>query len=164
MNTIPDGTEYQVRMRTKLGNRWFAYGPSKVVTATNSPIPGFNGWAAYEYPTLTGGFSGDHDGDGLSNAIEYGFMLDPLSPSASKDILNVSASLVKDVAGPYLSITRAANGLRDGVGAEWSETLADGSWSSEGVTVSYSSENNTATATVPAGTGKRFLRWKVTTP
>lgn len=161
---IAPGTEYHLRMRTKLGNRWFLHGAPKIVTTTATPLTNFNGWFAYEYPTLTGGFTGDHDDDGIPNSIEYAFLLDPLLPSVSKDSVGFQSSVSKDATGPYMSITRAANGIRDGVTAEWSETLAPGSWSSQDVTVTYSAVNHTATAVAPTGSGKRFLRWKVTIP
>lgn len=164
VGSIPDGTTYHLRMRTKLGNRWFPYGPSKIVTATSLALAGFDGWFTYEYPNLTGGFTGNHSGDGIPNGVKYGFMLDPLTRSDSRDVVGISSGLARDGSGSLISITRAANGLRPEVSAEWSDTLAPDSWSSEDVTVSYSATEGTATATAPAGTGKRFLRWKVTAP
>lgn len=160
--TVTNGSQHHVRMRTKLGNKWFKYGPTKVVTATNTPTPGFEGWLAYEYPILEGGFNGDHDGDGIPNAIEFAFHLDPLNPGTSSDIVAVDSSIVK--AEPEVRISREIPSLRDGIiyGAEWSDTLAADSWSSEGVSVVFS--GGIVTASAPAGPGRRFVRWKIATP
>lgn len=161
---LPPATKLHLRLRTKLGNRWFHYGPLKTVTPTTTPVPGFDGWLAYEYPTLTGGFAGSHAGDGVPNGIKYGFLQDPLVPSTARDEVSFSPSRARSTSGNFISIRRAANGIRDGVTAEWSETLAPDSWSTDGVTVDYSEADKAATATAPAGTGTRFLRWKVTAP
>jgi hypothetical protein len=42
--------------------------------------PGFAAWADTLYPALAGGLSGDDDNDGMANAIEFAFGLDPLRP------------------------------------------------------------------------------------
>lgn len=165
--SIPNGTEYQLRLRTKLGNRWFPYGPSKTVNSTINPILGFAGWLAYEVPNLVGGFEGSHTGDGIPNGIKYGFMMDPLVPSppiVDTIRINVSRAKAPGGVGEYISISRAANGIRDGVTAEWSDSMLPGSWSSDGVELSYSDADKTATAIAPAGSGRRFLRWKVAAP
>lgn len=153
-------TPYLLRMRTKIGGRWFPHGPSKILTPTNTPHPGFAGWMAYEYPQLEGGFTGSHAGDGIPNGVKFGFHLDPTQKYHLTDTLSLSSSPARNATGPVISISRPANGLRDHVSAEWSDTLAPGSWSSEGVTLHYA--DGTASATAPAGTGRRFLRWKVT--
>lgn len=164
IGVIPNGSTYYLRQRIKLGNHWFPYGSAKEVVTTDTPITGFDGWLAYEYPGLTGGFSGSHAGDGIPNGIKFGFMLNPLLKSASRDQISFYTSPARSGEESYVSITRAANGIRDEVSAEWSDTLEADSWSSEGVIINYSNEDQTAMATAPAGTGKRFLRWKVTAP
>ena len=45
--------------------------------------PGFAAWAGTLYPALAGGPSGDDDNDGIANAIEFAFGLDPLRPDPS---------------------------------------------------------------------------------
>lgn len=161
--SLANGSQYLLRMRTKLGGKWFQYGPAKSVTVTDTPITGFGGWFAYEYPTLSGGFSGDDDGDGIPNAIEYAFFLDPLSPGSSPDTVAISTSLARSDE-PSVSISRPIPEMRTGIDytAEWSDTLETDSWSSEGVTVTHA--DGVITATAPAGSGSRFIRWKVTSP
>ncbi len=39
--------------------------------------PGFSGWMENRHPSLTGGPTGDHDGDGILNGFEYAYGLDP---------------------------------------------------------------------------------------
>lgn len=157
-----------LRFRTKLGNHWFQYGAPKIVTPTTAPLPGFDGWFAYEYPTLSGGFSGDDDGDGEANAIEFAFFENPLEAGKVADKVSVSAvpsgsgsRVSKAIVPATFSISRPVPALRDGIeyGAEWSDTLAPESWSSVGVSISFDGSHVIATA--PQGTGKRFLRWKV---
>ena len=166
---IPNGAQYHLRMRTKLGNRWFPYGPSKVVTATSTPLTGYDGWVAYEVPDVTQGFSADEDGDGIPNGIECAFNTDPLTPNHVADqvtlprLADAASGDGKSIPAPAatLSISRTLSSKRDGIdyGAEWSETLAPGSWSSTGVIVTH--VTGTITATVPAGNRSRFLRWKI---
>ena len=47
---------------------------------------GFNAWAALFHPTLAGDPTGDDDQDGIANAIEFAFGLDPLSFNATSDL------------------------------------------------------------------------------
>ena len=69
------GTTYYLRVRPNVGTRWFADGLPKIVTA-QAPT-GYAAWVAIQYPALIGGPNGDHDGDGLTNSVEYAFGLNP---------------------------------------------------------------------------------------
>ena len=147
------GSSLQLRTRAKLGGNWFQYGPSKIVTPTSSPATGFAGWAAYEYPELTGGIGGDHNGDGVANAVAFAFHQNPTQANKSTDTIIRSADTI--------SIERSIPSQRAGLTykAEWSDTLLPNSWSQANVTVTFPSGKVVATA--PAGpAGKRFIRWK----
>jgi len=150
--TLTNGSALYLRARAKLGGNWMQYGPSKIVTPTSAPLAGFAGWAAYEYPEVTGGFGGDHDGDGVANAVEFAFYQNPTQANTSSDTINRSANTI--------SIERSIAAQRTGLTykAEWSDTMAAGSWSQADVVVTFPSGKVVATA--PAGTGKRFIRWK----
>ena len=150
--TLTNGSPLHLRTRAKLGGNWMQYGPLKTVTPTSSPATGFAGWTAYDYPELTGGFGGDHDGDGSANAVEFAFYQNPTQTNASVDTITRSADTI--------SIERSIPSQRAGLTykAEWSDTLAAGSWSQANVVVTFPSGKVLATA--PAGTGKRFIRWK----
>ena len=69
------GNSYILRIRPQVGTRWFGDGPTKTVTATAAS--GYAAWAAAQSPSITGGPLADQDNDGLGNAIEYAFGLDP---------------------------------------------------------------------------------------
>jgi len=150
--TLTNGSALHLRARAQLGGNWMSYGPTKLVTPTSSPLAGFAGWAAYEYPELTGGFGGDHNGDGVANAVAFAFHLNPTQPSTSADTITRSADTI--------SIERSIPSQRSGLTykAEWSDTLLPGSWSQANVSVTFPSGKVVATA--PVGTGKRFIRWK----
>lgn len=47
---------------------------------------GFAAWSTTLYPALTGGLQDDDDNDGISNALEFAFGLNPLSGSSSTDL------------------------------------------------------------------------------
>lgn len=73
--SLVPGTAYYLRVRPNVGTRWFDYGPPKIVTA-QAPT-GYAAWVTAQYPTVTGGPTGDHDNDGLMNGVEYAFGLNP---------------------------------------------------------------------------------------
>lgn len=67
---------YLMRIRPKVGCRWFPDGDLKTVTAR---VPtGYAAWIAEFNPPITGGVTGDHDRDGIPNGLEYAFGLNPL--------------------------------------------------------------------------------------
>lgn len=48
--------------------------------------PGFNAWAGTFYPTMAGGPAGDDDHDGIANAVEFAFGLDPLRSESAMSL------------------------------------------------------------------------------
>ncbi len=120
------------------------------------PISDYAAWQS-EYPEMIGQtFDADKDGDGTPNGIEFAFSLDPTVAQPSTDFATL------DPLTDVLRITRPLSVVRSGItyGAEWTEDFA--TWSSEGVKVTTS--GGMAVATAPLGSGKRFIRWKITQP
>ena len=78
------GTTYFMRMRPNVGCRWFGDGAFKSVTA-QTPT-GYANWVATLYPSATEGPLGDHEKDGISNGVEYGFGLNPTQPNAASAV------------------------------------------------------------------------------
>ncbi len=148
------GDEYRLRLRATLGGHVFPWGPTKVVTVTSTPLDGFAGWLAYDYPELAGGFGGDDDGDGEGNGVEYAFGTDPLAGGSAVGAVEV------DPAVAVLRLRRELVELRSDVnyGAQASSDLA--TWTSAGVTVRHA--DGELVAETPTGAGARFLRWMVT--
>jgi hypothetical protein len=148
------GKRFLLRQRSKLGVKWYPFGPVKDITVTGSPLTNFAAWAAYQYPTLTGGFNGDDDGDGANNGAEYAFGTDPLTRnSTSPGTLSVVAGKLR----LSHSLPAAASGVA--YGAEWSNNLV--AWSASGVTVSLAGGVLTAEVPMPPA-GRLFLRWVIT--
>ncbi len=63
------GTSYLMRVRPIFDGASFGFGPA--LTVEVGAASGFDAWVTNDHPTLVGGFSGDHDGDGIFNGIEY---------------------------------------------------------------------------------------------
>jgi hypothetical protein len=76
------GTSYFLRIRPNVGTQWFPYDPAKNVTATGAAT-GYAAWVSAQYPVVTGGLTGDHGRDGLANAVEYAFGLNPTVANSS---------------------------------------------------------------------------------
>jgi uncharacterized protein YkwD len=112
------GSQYLMRMRPSVGCRWFGYGAVKTVTA-QAAASGYAGWIAAQYPAVTGGFTADHDRDGISNGVEYAFNLNPTASS------NYSLLPQPLLAGGALSVSYTVSAGVSGISyeAEWSDNL-----------------------------------------
>lgn len=149
---VQEGVPYLLRARAVLGCRAMGYGPA--VNATGSSATGFNGWSAGHFPGLTGGATGDADGDGVKNLMEYAFGLNPLSPDGpslpeparSGNLLSVSFTTPPDVTG----ITYSAEYSCDM--ASWTAITSPGPGPVRSFSVST------------AGQPCLYLRLKVTSP
>ncbi len=152
------GGSYRLRLRNVVSGVPSAWGGVLTVVPTNTPaLTGFSAWETYDYPMLAGvAFNADSDGDGSPNGVEFAFSLNPLTRQVSSD------QPVLDLAAGKLRITRPLPSVRSGItyGAEWADNFP--SWSTAGVTVTTT--GGQAVASVPIGTGKRFIRWKITKP
>jgi autotransporter-associated beta strand protein len=103
----------------------------------------------------------DANGDGELNILEYATAQNPTAASL------VTLATIRTVSTLDVTYTRSKAALNGGVNfmIEWSDTLALGSWTSVGVTQTVLTDNGTVQtvkAVIPAGTGKRFSRLKVT--
>jgi len=148
---LANGQQWRLRLRAKLGNQWMPHGLVKSLTVTSTAKTGFDAWMEYENPDVTGGFTGDPDGDGVANGIEYAFGLDPRTPTPVADGPQVD--------GNFITLQRPLAAMQPGVtyGLEWSDNLT--SWSTNGAQVNHA--GGILTGRVPLGQGARFLRWKI---
>jgi hypothetical protein len=78
--TLQNNATYYLRVRPNVGNRWFGFGPLKVVTVQNPAA--YTAWIAANYPTATGGPTADKDGDSIPNGVEYAFALNPVQATS----------------------------------------------------------------------------------
>jgi hypothetical protein len=117
-------------------------------------------WPGVSDPSIIGP-NADPDRDGIPNLVEFALYLSPITPG------KLPAGLVKNGANLEFTYIRARNAAGVTYQVEWSDTLAPGSWSTTNVSESVVAPDTdpdlrTIKATVPAGTGKRFLRLKIT--
>jgi hypothetical protein len=146
------GKRLLLRQQTRLGGRWLRYGPLKEVQVAAVPLAGYSGWAAYQWPGLGGAFAADDDGDGWPNGLECAFGTDPLrGPAGAADAI--------ERAGDKLALARPLATLVADLtyGAEASDDMQ--AWWETGVTLRH--EAGVLRAEVDAGSGPRFLRWKI---
>ncbi len=145
------GTSYYLRVRPNVGTRWFSYGTAKIVTA--QAASGYASWVAAQYPSVTGGPTGDHEGDGLANGVEYAFGLNPTAANSGSAIPQPTRI------GNTFTVTFTQPGGLTGVtyGVQWSRNLAD--WFPVPDTGSGSSHTFTVDTSVEP---KVFFRYQIT--
>ncbi len=143
-------TSYYLRVRPNVGTRWFPYGASTIVTARTAT--GFETWVATDYPTLTGGLTGDHDGDGLKNIVEYAFGFNPTLPTQASTL--PQPTLVGNNYGVTFTSPASVSGIT--YGAEWSNNLT--TWTN----LTNTGSGNSRTFSVNTlGEPKVFFRYKI---
>jgi len=106
-----------------------------------------------------GADTSDPDHDGIVNLMEFATGTGPWTANTPPGTLRKAGGLLE------FAFTRRRNALSEvSYEVEWSDTLA-GPWSSANVITQAANDENPLQemkATVPAGTGKRFLRLRVT--
>lgn len=145
------GTAYYLRVRPNVGTRWFSYGAAKIVTA--QAASGYASWVAAQYPAVTDGPTGDHEGDGFANGVEYAFGLNPTVANSGSAIPQPTRI------GNTFTVTFTEPGGLTGVtyGAQWSRNLAD--W----FPVPDTGSGNSHTFTVDTSAEpKVFFRYQIT--
>ena len=143
------GNSYILRLRVRVGCEWFPFGNTlEVIPVAAATLSPYELWFRGQFPII-GGFTDDFDQDGIPNALERIFDLDPTNNSDRSSILN------PQIIGSNLELSHP---IIDGatVNAEYSSTLEADDWLSLGVTIS----NGTATASIPLSTAPNlFIRW-----
>ncbi len=134
-------------------------------TLTVTPAT-YSQWTA-NHPTLgSSGAADDFEGDGLPNLVEFYLGLDPTLPTPSPLITEMTG-------GSAISLTYSRSKSADGVTGtvETSPTLGSGAaWTSVPpaddlfVSETVTHETRRATATIPSGETKIFLRLRVNMP
>jgi autotransporter-associated beta strand protein len=134
---------------------------------TLAALTGAEAWRLTHFGTTanagTAADTFDANGDGEVNFYEYATGQNPNAATQA------ATALLKNGATLEFTYTRANAALADGVifTVEWSDTLAPGSWSSAGVSEQILTDNGMVQivrASVAAGSGRRFLRLKVSKP
>ncbi len=117
--TLVAGDSFVIRVRPRVGCRWFGFGAMKEVTI--AALSGYDAWVVNSYPAVTGGFSGDHDGDKIPNGVEYAFGLNPLVSNAASDLPEA------EISGGFLQLSYTEPAGVSGItyGAKWSNNLSD---------------------------------------
>lgn len=142
------------------------------VTGFTAPLSlsGIEAWRFEYFDTIenTGSAANTYDAnfDGESNLLEFATGQDPYASSLLATPVEVDSSTLE------FRYTRSKAALAAGVtfSVQWSDTLLPGSWSSVGVTESAdpgnpdTSELENRRATLPKGSGKRFVRLRVVLP
>jgi YD repeat-containing protein len=133
----------------------------QLVIQSQTPIAGWRQtYFGSSANTGDGADLNDYDNDGISNLLEYATGKNP----KGSDTLPMAAEKAGNVIEFTYTKNKAAPDLTYVV--EWSDTLANGGWSSAGVAEVILSDNGTTQqmkATLPAGSnGRRFVHLKVT--
>ena len=167
--SVPAGQTFTHLFPTGYSAHWVRVKSGAATTATAQftygPVPGdFASWQSLHWPGVTDpaiiGPLADPDFDGEVNLLEFATAQNPTA--ATRAI----PSLVKSGAALEFTYTRSPTAMSDGVTftVEWSDTLANGSWSNASVTEQIFTDNGTVQsvkATLPAGPDRRFLRLKI---
>ncbi|MBL9146405.1 MAG: hypothetical protein JNM99_22185 [Verrucomicrobiaceae bacterium] len=150
-SALVNGTSYYLRARPNVGCRWFGFGALKTVTAQTPS--GYAGWVASQYPGVIGGFTADHENDGIANGAEYAFGLNPTAAN------NLAILPQATLAGSTLTFSYTEPPSITGItyGAEWSENLTV--WNPITDTGSGTSHLFSVSTT---GKTKVFIRHKIT--
>ncbi len=133
------------------------------IPVTGDPSTSSATWQASWFAGLTGGETsdtGDADGDGITNLMEYATFSSPLQATGP------AGTLVKKGALLEYTITRPLEASAELLyELQWTDTIATGTWKTNGTSATVVSDDGirqTVKFTVPAGTGSRYVRLKVT--
>jgi hypothetical protein len=121
------------------------------------PIGSYERWAAARVDISSP--AADLDGDGYDNFFEYANGLDPSVPNHG------ATPLIVDGAWLHLAYIRPATVTDVNYRVEWADAIDAGTWSRAGVTEQILSDDGSQRiirATLPKGTGHRFVRLQVT--
>jgi len=120
------------------------------------PVGTYARWAASHVGVTSP--SGDPEGDGYSNLLEYALGLDPAVRDRGATPLRINGSVLE------LSYVRPVMVTDVSYQVEWADSIGGSAWSSTGVTeqiVADDGAHRTIRATVPKGSnGQRFVRLK----
>ncbi|WP_396255488.1 hypothetical protein [Haloferula sp. A504] len=147
------GDTIGLRLKATIGGRGYTT-PTPMAVTFVAGMGDFGEWIAAEFPLVTDGFDGDHDGDGLSNGLEYAFGLSPTDRSRLPQVLALN--------GQTLQLSTPLPQMRSDVVYEMQVSDDLVGWDAAGVSVHHSGGQLIGSATAPAGKG--FARWKVTQP
>ncbi|MGB1129496.1 MAG: hypothetical protein ACPG4K_05560, partial [Haloferula sp.] len=151
--TPAPGSSLTLRLSSEIGGVDYVSTSPLEVTFGGS-IDGFSDWALVNYPNLTGGFDGDHDGDGIPSGVEYAFGLSPIDPSVLPRTLSLG--------GGSLELSSPLDYQRTGVSYQLESSTDLSSWSTAGSAVNWADGELRGTA--PPQGGRGFVRWKVVEP
>jgi hypothetical protein len=147
------GDSLKLRLSAELGGVVYI-SPEPLAVTFGGAITDFNGWVTANYPTLTGGFDGDPDRDGIPSGVEYAFGLSPIHRSRLVQTMAV---------GPgSMSLSSPLDQQRPGVLYQLERSTNLSSWTTSGTSVNLSGGNLTGSA--PLGLGRGFVRWKIVEP
>jgi len=156
------------------GNRGLVLAPYSITTVlinSDAPLSNQEAWRQQHFGTAANlgnaADSFDSNNDGETNLYEFATNQDPLANT------RVTPSMLRNGANLEFTYTRSKAAVLGGTTftVEWSDTLADGSWSTSGITnqnpppIAEDAETETLGILVPAGSGnRRFARLKVAGP